>query len=57
MWWSTPLIPVLGKKISEFKVSLVYTVSCRAARLHSEILSQKGKRKSVLFGTAVIHVS
>jgi hypothetical protein len=34
-WWHTPLIPALrgiGRQISEFKASLVYKVSSRAAR-------------------------
>ena len=35
-WWSTPLIPALGKQrqvdLYEFEASLVYRASCRTAR-------------------------
>jgi hypothetical protein len=31
-WWPTPLIPALGRQISEFEASLVYKVSSRTAR-------------------------
>jgi hypothetical protein len=40
----TLLIPALGgrgRRISEFKASLVYRVSSRTARLHKETLSQE----------------
>jgi hypothetical protein len=32
VWWCTPLIPALGRQISEFKASLVYKVSSRTAK-------------------------
>ena len=35
-WWSTPLIPALGRQrqedLCEFEVSLVYKARCRTAR-------------------------
>jgi hypothetical protein len=31
-WWHMPLIPALGRQISEFEASLVYRMSSRTAR-------------------------
>jgi hypothetical protein len=46
-WWRcTPLIPVLGRQISEFEVSLVYRVSSRTARAtQRNSVSKKQKQK------------
>jgi hypothetical protein len=45
-WWCTPLIPALGKQISEFKASLVYRVSSRTARAtKSNPVSKNQKKK------------
>ena len=36
-WWHTPLIPALGKQISEFETSVVYEVSSRTVRATQRI--------------------
>jgi hypothetical protein len=49
-WWHTPLIPALGRRgrgrrISEFKASLVYKVSFRTARAIQRNPVSKTKNK------------
>ena len=51
-WWPTPLIPTLcggggrGRRISEFKASLVYRVNSRTARsIQRPCLGKKKKKK------------
>jgi hypothetical protein len=47
VWWSTPLIPPLRRRISEFEVSLVYKVSSRTARaIQRNPVSKKTKTKT-----------
>jgi hypothetical protein len=44
-WWRTPLIPALGRQISEFQASLVYRVSSRTARAIQRNPVSKTKQK------------
>jgi hypothetical protein len=46
-WWCTPLIPALGRQISEFKASLGYKVSSRIARAiqRNPVSKEKEKEK------------
>jgi hypothetical protein len=44
-WWHTPLIPALGKQISEFEASLVYKVSSRTARATQKNPVSKNQKK------------
>jgi hypothetical protein len=46
-WWHTPLIPALGRQISEFEASLVYRVSSRTARAiqRNPVSKNQGKKK------------
>jgi hypothetical protein len=49
-WWHTPLIPALGRqrqaRISEFKASLVFTVSSRTARATQRNPVSKNKKQT-----------
>jgi hypothetical protein len=47
VWWHMPLIPALGRRISEFEASLVYKVSSRTARraIQRNPVSKKPKKK------------
>jgi hypothetical protein len=46
-WWRTPLIPGgRGRRISEFKASLVYNVSSRTARAIQRNPVSKNKNKT-----------
>jgi hypothetical protein len=47
-WWHTPLVPTLGgrgRRISEFKASMVYKVSSRTARAIQRNPVSKNKTK------------
>jgi hypothetical protein len=45
-WWNTPLIPALGRLISEFEASLVYRVSSSTARAVQRNPVSKNKKQN-----------
>ena len=46
MWWRTPLIPALGRQISEFEARLVYRVTSRTSRaIQRNLVFKKTKKK------------